>query len=151
MLELGADPNDPEGESVIHALLEPLFADEAELIELLDLLTAHGADVNARGKEMLSRARSPLHVAAQRSWLAVAKYLVSKGADARAADALGHTPRQTAEAAAASIQSLGAEEADAKYAPMIAFLADAEAGRATSIGTRTQRRPTAARCAASAR
>jgi hypothetical protein len=130
LLELGADPNEPAGESVIHVVLDPFVADEAELIDLLELLTAHGADVNARGKELLSRTRSPLHVAAQQGWLAVAKFLVSKGADPRAADALGHTPRQTAEADAGSIRGLGAEEADAKYAPIIALLADAEAGRA---------------------
>ncbi len=137
LLELGADPNDPGGESVIHIVLDPFVADEAELIDLLELLTARGADVNARGKELLSRTRSPLHVAAQRGWLAVAKFLVSKGADPRATDALGHTPRQTAEAAADSIRGLGAEEADAKYAPIIAFLADAEAGRADLDWLRT--------------
>jgi Ankyrin repeat len=130
LLELGADPNDPGGEPAIHALLDAIVADEAELIDLLELLTSHGADVNARGKELLSRTRSPLHVAAQKGWLAVAKFLISNGADARATDALGHTPRQAAEAAAASIQSFGAADADARYAPILAFLADAEAGRA---------------------
>jgi ankyrin repeat protein len=93
------------------------------------LLTDHGADVNSRGKELLSALRSPLHVAAERGWLAVAKFLVSKGADLRATDSLGQTPRQTAEAAAASRVSFGEAEANAKYAPIIAFLVDAEAGR----------------------
>jgi hypothetical protein len=134
LLELGADPNDPGGEPAIHVMLDTYVADEAELIDLLELLTDHGADVNARGNELLSRIRSPLHVAAQRGWLAVAKFLVSKGADARATDALGHTPRQTAEAAADSIRGMGEEEADAKYAPIIALLADAEGGRADLDG-----------------
>jgi hypothetical protein len=55
---------------------------------------------------------------------------VSKGADPRAKDALGQTPRQTAEAAEASLRSLDAARAKAEFAPIIAFLADAEAGRA---------------------
>jgi hypothetical protein len=130
LLDLGADPNDPGGEQAIHALLGHLFEDEAELIEILDLLTARGADVNARGKELMSRTRSPLHIAAQRGWLAVAKFLVSKGADANATDMMGQTPRQTALAAAESIKDLGLGDDDARYAPMLQFLAGAEAGRA---------------------
>jgi hypothetical protein len=55
---------------------------------------------------------------------------VSKGADARATDAVGRTPRQTAEASAGPIGGLGEGEADATYGPLMAFLADAEAGRA---------------------
>jgi Ankyrin repeat len=130
LLELGADANDPGGESPIHALLEPLFVDEAEVIDVLSVLTAHGADVNARGKESLTKIRSPLHVAAQNAWLAIAKFLVSKGADVHATDVFGHIPRQTAKRAENSIRSFGEADAKAKYAPIIAFLADAEAGRA---------------------
>ena len=130
LLELGSNVNDPSGESVIHAVLAPLFVDEAEVIGVLELLVAAGADVNARGKEMLASTRAPLHIAAQRAWLAVAKFLVSKGADAGATDALGRTPRQTAQAALASLRSLDGARAKAEFAPIISFLADAEAGRA---------------------
>lgn len=135
LLELGADVHEPGQEPPVHVVLglDTVFADHAELINLLELLTAHGADVNALGQDVLSRSQSPLHVAARRGWLAVAKYLVSKGADVHATGAPGHTPRQAAEAAARSLVGLveffGAEP-DAKYEAMIAFLADAEAGRA---------------------
>ncbi len=129
LLELGADPAPPDEEPAVHALLEPLFANqEAELIAVLDLLTAHGADVDARGREIMTMGATPLHAVARRGWLAVAKYLVSKGADARAVDAQGRSPRQCAEEAADSIRELGEGRADAKYGPMIAFLVAAEAG-----------------------
>jgi hypothetical protein len=130
LLELGAGVHEHGQEQPVHVVLDSMIADEAELIDLLELLTAHGADVNARGNEVLSRTQSPLHVAARRGWLAVAKFLVSKGADARATDALGHTPRQAAEAAADSLKELADAESDAKYAALIAFLDDAVAGRA---------------------
>jgi hypothetical protein len=94
------------------------------------VLTARGADVNARGKALLSKIESPLHAAARRGWVAIAKFLVSKGADARAANDFGGLPRQTAEKAEASIRSFGEADAKAQYAPIIAFLGDAEAGRA---------------------
>jgi hypothetical protein len=130
LLELNANPNDPAEEPLVHVLLDPLFVDEAEVIDVLELLTAHGADVNARGKELLSKIESPLHPAARRGWVAIAKFLVSKGADPRATNDFGDLPRQTAEKAEASIRSFGEAEAKAQYAPIIAFLADAEAGRA---------------------
>jgi hypothetical protein len=130
LLELGANPNDPGEEPAVHVLLDPLFVDEAEVIDVLGLLTSHGADVNARGKELLSKIETPIHAAARRGWLAIAKFLVSKGADARAANDFGDLPRQTAEKAEASIRSFGEADAKAQYAPIIAFFADAEAGRA---------------------
>jgi hypothetical protein len=131
LLELGADVNQTNQELPVHIVLDPIFADQAELIDLLELLTDHGADVKARGRELMSQTGSPLHTAARKGWLAVAKFLMSKGADVRAVDALGHTPRQTAEAAAASVAELkDDEETTEKYRAMIAFLTEAEAGRA---------------------
>jgi hypothetical protein len=130
LLELGADPNDPGVESPVHALLEPLAADEAEIIDLLELVVARGADVNARGRGMLTGGQTPLHVAARRGWLAVAKYLVSRNADVHATDARGKTPRQQAADAAESIKPFNGGDPDDKYAPLIAFLAGAEQGLA---------------------
>ena len=130
LLELGADVNEPGQEPPVHVVLDSVFADEALVIGLLDLLTARGADVNARGLDLLTRTQSPLHVVARKGWLAVARYLVSKGANARDADALGHTPRRSAEDAADSVKGFADAATKAKYAAMIAFLADAEVGRA---------------------
>src|SRR4051812_6894472 len=129
LLELGADVHQPGQEPPVHAVLDTFFEDEAELIELLELLTAYGADVNARGLDLITRTESPLHAVARKGWLAVAKFLVSKGADPGATDALGRLPRQSAEAAAESLKGIGGDK-DGKYAAMIAFLDDAAAGRA---------------------
>jgi hypothetical protein len=128
LLELGADINEPDGEPEIPAALDSFFTDEAELIDVLEVLLAHGADVNARDKKTLSRFESPLHTVARKGWVAIAKFLVSKGADACATNALGHVPRQSAEAAADSIREFGEADAKATYAPIISFLTDAERG-----------------------
>src|SRR5262249_11194028 len=113
-----------------HALLEPLTADEAEVIDLLELVVDRGADVNIRGRGMLSSVQAPLHVAARRGWTAVARYLVSRGADVHATDALGKTPREQAAAAAPSIKEFTGGDSDDKHGPITAFRAEAEEGRA---------------------
>jgi len=132
LLELGADVNEPDQEPLVHVVLDHTFADQAQLIDLLELLTSRGADVNARGINLLTRTGSPLHVAARKGWLAVAKFLLAKGADIHAADALGKTPRQTAEDAARSLQENGFDDpqTNGSHAAMIALLADAERGGA---------------------
>jgi hypothetical protein len=132
LLELGADLNEPGKEPPIHVALDGAIAmTEPELIEMLELLTGHGADVNAQGLEMLSVGCSPLDVAARQGLLEVATYLVAKGADVRAINILGRTPRQSAEAGAEAVKlGIPSQEADARYAAVIAFLANAEAGRA---------------------
>lgn len=130
LVELGADLHEPGHEPPIHVVLDTFIADQAELIDLLELLTAHGADVNAEGVGLVTRGVRPLHLAARRGWLAVAKFLVSKGADPRAANLLKRTPRQAAEAAVQSLKGFSDGDTDAKYAAVIAFLDDVEAGRA---------------------
>ncbi len=132
LLELGADLNEPSREPPVHAALDSyMITMQPQLIDLLELLIGHGADVNAKGLGMLSAGVLPLHRAARRGWLAVAKYLVSRGADVTAINILGQTPRQEAESGAKAVKlGIPDETTDARYAAVIAFLADAEAGRA---------------------
>src|SRR5262249_49340511 len=121
LLELGADPNAPGHEPAIQVVLDRFTQDEGEVIDLLELLTAHGADVNAKGRESLSVGRTPLHVASAKDWPAVARYLLSKGADPRAVDAAGHTARQALEALDGMRNPFATAESEATNAAMIAF------------------------------
>jgi hypothetical protein len=130
LLELGADADVPGHEPAALVVLGGFIADEAEVIDLLELLTAHGADVNARGREFLTRGRTPLHMAVFKGSLGLAKYLVSRGADPRAADESGRTPRQALEAASRRRDPSATEELRARNAAVLAFLAEAEVGKA---------------------
>jgi hypothetical protein len=132
LLELGAALTEPGHEPPVHTALDSFTVrTQGPLIEVLELLTGRGADVDAPGLDVLAAGVTPLHRAARLGWLAVVKYLVAKGADVRALNILGHTPRQEAEAGAKAL-TLGIPNAEtaARYAAVIAFLADAEAGRA---------------------
>ncbi len=128
LLELGAVVDEPGAEPAVHVVLDALGADQDEMIvELFEMLQAHGANIHAQGCGMMSKRVSPLHLAARRGSLKLAKYLVSKGADIRAINLLGWSPRQEAESAARSLKEFKSAETDARYAAVIDFLANAEA------------------------
>ena len=78
MLELGADPNVDEGDG-FPPLLAALTGGSAQagVRELVELLLAHGADVDRRGVN----GYAPLHVAAGQGDLAMVDLLMSHGAD----------------------------------------------------------------------
>jgi hypothetical protein len=130
LLDLGADPNAPGHEPAIHLVVGGYTLDEGEAIHLLELLIAHGADVNRKGSAMLSLGRTPLHIAALKGQSAIVRYLLSREADPGAVDANGHTPRRALEAIGRRKNPFATEESDARNAAMIALLAEAEAGRA---------------------
>jgi hypothetical protein len=130
LVELGVDPHSPGQEQPVHVVLARSSDFQDEVIDLLELLTARGADVNSRGNRPGTSRRTPLHVTAGHRWRAVAKYLIAKGADVHATDADGQTPRQVAEADARKMREIIGDDKAAEYDEMIAFLADAEAGRA---------------------
>ena len=55
LLELGSDLNEPGHEPPVHAAIDSyIITMQPELIDLLELLIGHGADVNAKGLEVLS-------------------------------------------------------------------------------------------------
>jgi|GEM_PF-2755536 len=130
LLDLGVDPSDPLIESPVHTLLEPLMIDEAKTIDLLELILARGANVNALGGALLNLGQTPLHVVARRGWLAIAKYLVSRGANVHATDLKGQTPRQAAATAAEAVAEYFQKESDVKHKNLITFLIEAEQGGA---------------------
>jgi ankyrin repeat protein len=66
----------------------PPAADEPSRVELIDLLVAAGADVNARNQ----RSVTPLHMAARYGLALTAAALLRHGADANARDANKETP-----------------------------------------------------------
>ncbi len=78
MLELGADPNvdDGDGYPPLIAALTGGSA-QADVRDLVELLLAHGADVDRRGVN----GYAPLHVAAEQGDLAMVDLLMSHGAD----------------------------------------------------------------------
>jgi hypothetical protein len=124
LLELGAAVDEPDGEAPVHVVLNAMDEDQEErIIEVFELLRSHGADIHATGRGMFVDRVSSLHLAARKGLFEVAKYLVSRGADVRAKDLLGRTPRQSAEAAAQSLKEFKSRETDARYATVIAFLA----------------------------
>jgi hypothetical protein len=84
--------SDPDVVSAVYADALPDMAVHAVAaqgnIELLELLLAHGADLNAAGDGN----RRPLHYAAQWGHLEVVKWLVEHGADVNAQAWAGRTP-----------------------------------------------------------
>ena len=57
-------------------------------IASLELLLAHGGEINGRGNRLL---QAPLHGAAFWGWNQVVEYLLGKGADVNLADSRGFT------------------------------------------------------------
>ncbi len=78
MLELGADPNVDDGDGY-PPLIAALTGGSAQVDvrELVELLLAHGADVDRRGVN----GYAPLHVAAEQGDLVMVDLLMSHGAD----------------------------------------------------------------------
>jgi ankyrin repeat protein len=62
-------------------------------LELVELLLAHGADVNAKCEADSS---TPLHMAAEQGWKSIAKLLIAHGAELEGEDKLGRTPAERA-------------------------------------------------------
>ena len=78
----------------VHELAPLYFAAMGDNPEMVDLLLARGADVNAA-----SGAGAPIHAAAMRGRSEIVKRLLEAGADPNARDYEGRTARQAAEAA----------------------------------------------------
>jgi hypothetical protein len=99
-------------------------------IPVLTALLDAGADVNARGRGIMLDGRTALHAVAPMGDLATIKFLHGRGADARAADKKGVTPRQVAQEAIATYEKgwPGAEESLPKLRAAIAYLERAERG-----------------------
>jgi len=141
LLEAGADPNGDAGANPpIFHVLDGISFDAAEVVELIELLLDHGADVNAVGRVGLEKGQTPLHQAATLDAMPIAKLLVARGADPKKRDAQRRTPRQSVEASVKLWREHTDEEQGEamarKSAKMIAFLADAEAGRAKTDDVR---------------
>lgn len=131
LLALGAAADTPGEEPSILAVLDGFATDEAAQIDLIEPLVTGGADINARGVEPMTRGQTPLHVAAAKRKIAVAKYLIAHGADLAALDAQGLTPRLAAEALRVRMrQMFGNDSAAAGASAMLDLLTAAEAGRA---------------------
>ena len=98
MLELGADPNEDDGDG-----FPPLIAAltggpaQAEVADLVEALLAHGANVDQRGVN----GYAPLHIAAEQGDLAMVDLLLSHGADPNAIATVDdmETPVEVASAA----------------------------------------------------
>jgi ankyrin repeat protein len=67
---------------------KPLKGQDEDMLEIIDLLVQHGADVNKRA----GFNRSPLHMAAMSGFIQVVRALLRKGADPMACDDLNFTP-----------------------------------------------------------
>ncbi len=130
LLELGAEAHPPGHEQPVYLVLDRSSDYEDELVDLLELLTARGAEITGRGLRPGTQSRSPLHVATGNRWRAVAKFLIAHGADVRATNSNGLTPRQVAEADAQRMREFIGEAKAAEYDEILAFLKNAEAGRA---------------------
>ena len=111
LLEAKAEVN-PKGRFIVSPLMHAL-----EDLEMVQLLVAHGADVNQKN----FRGATPLMGAAGGRNVAVVKYLIEKGADVKARDQEGYTALIYAEN---SHTMLYAEERD----EIIQLLKRAEAG-----------------------
>lgn len=95
LLSLGADPQEPSlasryGGSILHCLASGTNIDcsEDEVIELVKLLVAKGADINYQDPEK----STPLHTAVYRVKARLVKAFLSCGADPLAKKANGQTP-----------------------------------------------------------
>jgi hypothetical protein len=159
LLEAGVSP-DPKGdEPAIHRVLNlGDKGDERTVIRQLRLLLDHGADPNSFGTQLRTNQQRPLHVVAIHfGWMAVMKELIARGADPKAPNGQGKTPREAAQAkldyvvstsgggggisallgAAASVvrglTNAGEDEA-ARVRRTIDFLAAAERGEADLSG-----------------
>lgn len=98
LLKAGASPNEGGEQPAIHWVLHwGMHGDERTVVRQLRLLLDHGADPNAIGTFLRGGGNAPLHVAAFENWLAVAKLLVSRGADPRRKNARDMTPREVAQ------------------------------------------------------
>jgi hypothetical protein len=135
LLEAGADANGERSSNPpIFKAMGTISFDAAQSIELIGLLVKHGADVNVEGRTGLEKGRAPLHVAAGADQMAVVKFLIANGADAKKTDGQGRTAREAVEASmkfwAEQIEGEQAEAMAAKSRELIAFLKEAEAGTA---------------------
>jgi hypothetical protein len=111
LLDAGADPNGVTASSVATPLH---FAANADAVDVVRLLLAHGAASDARAVN----GRTPLHFAAQRGNDASVNALLKGGADPNAADPQGQTPLHLAAQAgnATTIRVLLAGGADPERA-----------------------------------
>ena len=79
LLELGADPNDPD-DGGFPSLIAVLSTDRIDKCELIELLLAFGADIQQRGVNDYT----PLHNAAAAEDLKAVELLLAHGADPQA-------------------------------------------------------------------
>lgn len=95
LLEAGANPNPPGGDSAIGEVMEHIeHGDERTPIRLLTMLIEHGADPNAPSDGVFFAGNRPLFVAALRNKLAITKFVLAHGADPLLPSANGMTPRE---------------------------------------------------------
>lgn len=139
LLEAGADPNAPAAHpddparTFDHALRRVVThtGDPAVKVELVKLLAAAGSDLNPASGAGLVEGDRPLHTAALKGYPDVVAALLEAGADPRATNVHGRTPRQqlafTREANAKYFEPTAEERAD--DARSAALLEAAERGR----------------------
>jgi len=80
LLELGADPNYGDHDGFPSLIAALTCAERGDMYELLDLLLAHGADIQQRGHNDYT----PLHWAAAEGNVEAVEFLLARGADAGA-------------------------------------------------------------------
>jgi ankyrin repeat protein len=80
LLELGADPNYGDHAGFPSLIATLTCADRADMYEILELLLAHGADIQQRGHNDYT----PLHWAVVDRNIKAVKFLLARGADANA-------------------------------------------------------------------
>ena len=87
MLVAGVDPNDRTNSASTPMLIDLAWSGDLPMVELI---IAHGAHVNAKTQ----RLNTALHVAYERGWRDVADALIAAGANEKAKNNVGKTPKQ---------------------------------------------------------
>ena len=96
---------DKNGQTPLHSTIDNFLADvdAGKTIEIIDMLLKKGANINApEGEDKLAPPfssggyRTPLHLACEKGYFNIAKYLINRGAKIEAHDGNDKTPLQRA-------------------------------------------------------